>query len=190
MTIDRRAFLASAGGSLAAAWLATDVARLLAAGEHAAAAGRQNPPPPFEYFKTLDAADVEAATSQIIPSGDDGPGAREARVVYFIDRGLATWQKDQRDAFRKGIAELRRRARAHGAKSFAALSDAQQQSVIAAMDKENHEFFFALRGATIVGMFSNPEYGGNFGKSGWKLIGFVDQFSWAPPFGWYDANAR
>jgi gluconate 2-dehydrogenase gamma chain len=37
-------------------------------------------------------------------------------------------------------------------------------------------------------MLSNPEYGGNFNKMGWKLIGFDDRFSWAPPFGWYDAN--
>lgn len=187
--IDRRAFLASAGGSLAAAWLAADVAQLLAAGEHAAAAGRQRPLPAFEYLSPNDAADLEAATSQIIPS-DDTPGAREARVVYFIDHGLATWQKEQREAFRKGITELRKRARAHGAATFAALTDAQQQGVIAALDTENHEFFFALRGATIVGMLSHPDYHGNFEKSGWKMIGFVDRFSWAPPFGWYDANAR
>ncbi len=187
--LDRRAFLTAAGGTLAAAWLATDVAKLLAAGQYAAAAGRQEPPPAFEFLRPDEAADLEAATSQIIPS-DDTPGAREARVVYFIDHGLATWQKEQRNAFKKGIAELRKRARAHGASTFAALTDAQQHSVIAALDKENHEFFFALRGATIVGMLSNPDYGGNFEKSGWTMIGFVDRFSWAPPFGWYDANAR
>jgi gluconate 2-dehydrogenase gamma chain len=187
--INRRSFLVTAGGGLAGAWLATDVAKLLAAGEYAAAAGRQNPLPPFEYLKPDEAADLEAATAQIVPS-DDTPGAKEARVVYFIDRALATWQREQRSVFRKGVAELRKRARQHGAKTFAALSDAQQQGVIAALDKENHEFFFALRGATIVGTFANPEYGGNFQKNGWKLLGFVDQFSWAPPFGWYDANAR
>ena len=187
--VDRRTFLAAAGGTLAAAWLATDVATLLAAGEHAASAGRLKPAPPFEYLTPDDAADLEAATSQIIPS-DDTPGAKEAHVVYFIDTALATWQKDQRGAFRKGIAELRKRARRHGAATFAALGDAQQHGVIAALDTENHQFFFTLRAATIVGMFANPEYGGNFEKNGWTLLGFVDQFSWAPPFGWYDANAR
>lgn len=185
----RRSFLVGAGGTLAAAWLATDVAKLLAAGEYAAAAGRRNPLPPFEYLKPDEAADLEAAASQIIPS-DDTPGAKEARVVYFIDKALATWQKDQRDTFRKGIGELRKRARRHGTATFAALDHAQQQTVMAALDTENHPFFFALRAATIVGMFANPEYGGNFDKSGWKLLGFVDRFSWAPPFGWYDADAR
>lgn len=186
---NRRTFLAGAGGALAAAWLATDVAKLLAAGEHAAAAGRQDPPPPFEYFNAADAAEIEAATAQIIPT-DDTPGAREARVVYFIDKGLATWQKDQRGAFRTGIAELRRRARQRGGSSFAALTADQQRDVIASLEQDRHAFFNALRGATIVGMFAHPDYGGNFGKAGWQMIGFADQFSWAPPFGWYDANAR
>ena len=44
----------------------------------------------------------------------------------------------------------------------------------------------ALRGLTMLGMFSNPSYGGNFEKSGWKMLGFVDQFAWTPPFGYYD----
>jgi len=46
-----------------------------------------------------------------------------------------------------------------------------------------------LRGATVTGMFANPEYGGNANKAGWKLIGFDDRFSWAAPFGWYDSHA-
>ena len=41
----------------------------------------------------------------------------------------------------------------------------------------------------MAGMLANPEYGGNYNKSGWKMIGFVDQFSWSAPFGWYDQHA-
>jgi len=37
-------------------------------------------------------------------------------------------------------------------------------------------------------MFSSPKYGGNFQGSGWKLMGFVDQHAFAPPFGYYDAQ--
>lgn len=186
----RRAFLTAAGGSLAAAWLATDAAKLMAAGRYAAWAGRQSPLPPFEYLSAEDAADIEAATAQIIPT-DDTPGAKEARVVYFIDKGLATWQKDQRGDFDKGVTELRRRARAvRGGASFASLPADQQHAILVAMEKDRHPFFGAIHGATIVGMLANPEYGGNHEKSGWKMIGFVDQFSWAPPFGWYDANER
>ena len=38
----------------------------------------------------------------------------------------------------------------------------------------------------MLGMFSHPVHGGNYQKIGWKLIGYVDQYSWAPPFGYYD----
>lgn len=188
--ISRRTFLATTGGTLAAAWITADAADLLATGQHAASVSRQSPPPAFEFLTAADAADLEAATSQIIPS-DDTPGAREAHVVYFVDRSLATWRKDQRADFSKGIKELRSRARkSFGAASFAALTEEQRHNVIAALEKSKHPFFGLLRGATIVGMLANPEYGGNFNKTGWKMIGFVDQFSWAPPFGWYDANER
>ena len=39
---------------------------------------------------------------------------------------------------------------------------------------------------TMTGMFAHPEHGGNFGKIGWKLIGYEDRYSWVPPFGYYD----
>ena len=175
---------------MAAAWLTADAAKVLAAADHAARAGRESPPPPFQFLSAPQAADLEAATSQILPS-DDSPGAREAHVVRFIDKALATWAKDQRPVFAKGIAELRKRAHKENvaAKSFVALTDDRRHAVIASLEKDKHPFFFALRAATIAGMFANPEYGGNFNKQGWKLIGFDDRFSWAAPFGWYDANA-
>ena len=189
----RRGFLAAAGGALAAAWLTADVPKLLATAEDAARAGREEPPPPFQFLTAAQAADLEAATSQIFPS-DDTPGAKEAHVVYFIDKALATWQKDQRPDFTKGLAELARRASAASggngtSRRFAALTAEQQHDIIAALETDKDPFFFSLRGATIAGMFANPEYGGNYRKLGWQLVGFNDQFSWTAPFGWYDANA-
>ncbi len=182
-TISRREFVAGAATSAAVAWLAFETRDLLAAGLHAARAES------FETLSSVDAADLEAATAQIIPS-DGTPGAREARVVHFIDRALATFAGDQRGLFAKGAKELRKRAAKvqPGAKSFAALSNEQQIAVIASLEKDKHPFFEAMRQATIAGMLTNPEYGGNFQKTGWRLIGFSDQFSWAPPFGWYDRD--
>ena len=182
--ISRRQFIAASGAAAAAVWLAAESRDLIAAGLHAAKAAR------FDVLSPADAADIEAATAQIIPT-DDTPGAREARVVYFIDKSLGTYAKDQRAFFEKGAKELRSRAAKvqRGAKSFAALSEAQQIAVLTAMEKDKHPFFNALRFATITGMLANPEYGGNYNKTGWKMIGFSDQFSWAAPFGWYDRNA-
>jgi gluconate 2-dehydrogenase gamma chain len=188
--MSRRGFITAAGGTFAAAWLTADVANLIASGEFAARAGTENPPPPFTFLTAAQAADLDAATSQIIPS-DDTPGAHEARVVYFIDKSLATWARDQRPAFKKGLAELRVRTKKQNpsAASFAALTEEQRHAVIASLETDKDPFFFVLRGATVTGMLSNPSYGGNFEKAGWKLIGFDDRFSWTAPFGWYDANA-
>ena len=182
--LSRRQFLAASGSAAAATWIAAESRDLLAAGLHAAQATR------FEVLTPADAADLEAATAQIIPT-DATPGAREARVVYFIDKGLATFAKDQRPAFEKVAKELRARAAKvqKGATSFAALSNAQQIAVLTALEKDKPELFGPLRFGTIAGMLSNPEYGGNYNKTGWKMIGFVDQFSWGAPFGWYDHNA-
>jgi gluconate 2-dehydrogenase gamma chain len=181
--LSRRQFLAASGSAAAAIWIAAESRDLLAAGLHAAQATR------FEVLTPADAADIEAATAQIMPT-DATPGAREARVIYFIDKSLATFAKDQKPAFETVAKELRSRAAKarKGATSFASLTSAQQTAILTALEKEKPEVFGSLRYATMAGMLSNPEYGGNANKTGWKMIGFVDQFSWAAPFGWYDHN--
>jgi gluconate 2-dehydrogenase gamma chain len=182
--LSRRQFLAASGAAAAAIWIAAESRDLFAAGMHAAQATN------FEVLTAADAADIEAAVAQIIPT-DATPGAREARVVYFIDKALATFAKDQKPAFENAAKELRARAAKtkKGAKSFAELSGAQQIAILTALEKDKPDLFGPLRFAAVAGMLSNPEYGGNFNKTGWKMIGFVDQFSWAAPFGWYDRNA-
>jgi gluconate 2-dehydrogenase gamma chain len=181
--ISRRQFVVASGAAAASVWVAAEARELFAAGLHAAKATR------FDVLSAADAADIEAACAQIIPS-DATPGAREARVIYFIDHSLGTFAKDERQVFTTGAKELRTRAAKvkPGATSFAALSSAQQAAVLTAMEKEKHSFFMPLRAATMAGMLANPEYGGNYNKAGWKLIGFDDHFSWGPPFGWYDRN--
>jgi hypothetical protein len=189
--VSRRAFLAGVGGSFAAVWLAAETRDLLAAGAHAARAGRQTPRPPFQFLTPRQGADIEAMSAQIIPT-DGTPGAREAHVVYFMDQALATYAKDRREPVIKGLNDLHARSAKmfRGAKSFASLSDAQQIALLTALEKEKSEFFEEIRGATIAGMLASPEYGGNTNKIGWKMIGFDDRFSWGPPFGWYDRDVR
>ena len=182
--ISRRQFIAATGVTAASIWLTAEARDVIAAGVHAAQAKK------FEVLTEADAAEIEAAAAQIIPSDGGTPGAREARVVYFMDKSLATFAKDQRPAFENGAKELRARAAKvkRGAKSFTALSNAEQIAVITAMEKDEKSFFNTLRFGTIAGMLANPEYGGNYNKAGWTMLGFKDQFSWAAPFGWYDRN--
>lgn len=185
--LSRRNFVAALGTGAAAVWLTAETRDLLAAGARAAAAAKAKAP--YKVLTADQAAELDAATSRIVPS-DSTPGAREANVVRFIDESLAGFAKEQKDDVNKLVAELRRLAaeKHKGAKSFAALTVAEQDAVIATMEKTKGSHFGDLRGMTISGMFADPKYGGNTNKSGWKVLGFDDHFSWAAPFGWYDRN--
>ncbi len=180
----RRQFVTLAGSAAAGVWLAANRRDILAAGLHATQATR------FEILTPADAAELEAAAAQIIPT-DETPGAREARVVYFIDKALGTFAKDQKKQVDAAVKGLRARAAKAqpGAKSFAALPSDKQIAVLTAMEKESPPLFNVIHASTIAGMLANPEWGGNYQKLGWRWIGFVDRFSWGPPFGWYDQNA-
>jgi gluconate 2-dehydrogenase gamma chain len=181
----RRAFLASLGAGVGAVWISARWSDVLAAGAHAASTSTQ--PTPFQHLTPAQGADLEAFCAQIIPT-DDTPGAREARTAYFIDRALGTFATAQRPLIEQGLADLAAEAKRRHPRtaSFAALSAKQQVGVMKAIERAKPEFFEAARIGTILGMFANPEYGGNQEKVGWKLIGFEDQFSWQPPFGYYD----
>ena len=133
------------------------------------------------------ASEIEAIAAQILPS-DDGPGAREAGVIYFIDRALATFDSDQREAYCKGMAEFQqaRERMFPGSTSIAALHPEQQIALLRSL--ETTAFFDLLRTHTVLGFLGNPSNGGNRGRAGWKHIGFEHRMAWAPPFGYYDGE--
>ena len=125
--------------------------------------------------------------AQIIPS-DDTPGAREARVIYFIDRVLATFDRDKQPSYTRGLTDLRQRTQTlfPSVNRFSSLTPAQQIQLVTAI--EGTEFFELVRLHTIMGFLAKPEYGANHDRAGWKLIGFDDQMTYKPPFGYYDAE--
>jgi gluconate 2-dehydrogenase gamma chain len=162
------------------------LADIAAAQQHAHEAVQSATPPPFQTLDPATAADLDAITSQIIPS-TDGPGAREAGVIYFIDRALSTFDADLREAYRTGLADVQKKRRElfPGSTNIAALTIEQQIQLIRAI--ENTDFFELLRTHTMYGFLGNPSYGGNRDHIGWKLIGFEDRMAYQPPFGYYDA---
>ncbi len=131
--------------------------------------------------------EIEAVTAQIIPT-DDTPGAREAQVVHFIDRALVTFDRDKQAAYTQGLKDLENKTISlfPQAGKFSHLSQAQQVQLLEAI--EQTEFFELLRVHTIIGFLARPEYGGNQGEVGWKLIGFENKGIYSPPFGSYDAE--
>ena len=174
---------------LGAAWLAAYLPVVLAAQEHAHQAAQSEASSKLEYFTQEQAAEVEAIAAQIIPS-DDTPGAREARAIYFIDHALATFAADDRASFVEGLKQLDKKAskRFGKGKGFSHLNSEQQTKLLKEIEKT--EFFELARTMTILGTFSNPEYGGNYNKIGWRLLGFEDQFFFKSPYGFYDTGYK
>lgn len=178
--VSRRGFLkavTSAGGAtwLAAHWPAALAAAQEAGQAHAAAAE-------FELLSATQAADFAAIASQIFPS-DELPGATEAGVVYFIDSALRGFMSGAAGDVARGLQALNRRAGAR----FATLTHEAQTALL--KSEEASPFFQTVRFMTIAGMFAMPSYGGNRNHAGWKMLGFVHQMAWLPPFGHYDAQA-
>jgi hypothetical protein len=182
---NRREFIGRMAG-LGGAWLGKPIATLLAAHEHARQAARATPGV-FKVFTPEEAADVAAMAAEIIPT-DASPGATEAHVVYFIDHILSTTDKEDRPVYVEGLPILREKTKElfAQASSFASLASEDRVRVLKAI--EDTHFFGTVRGMTIAGFLSDPQYHGNFGGVGWKHIGFTPAFAWQPPFGDYDAD--
>ena len=190
----RRGFLAASANLASMAWLSMNWTQVAAAAEqaghaahgmHHAAMDKTPAPTTFTTLSATEAADVEAIANQIVPGGST-PGARQARVVYFIDRALGSFFADQLPAFRQGLSEFQKghAARPAAAATFAAAPDAEQIAWL--KDREKTPFFIAVRRLTVLGLLALPKYGGNHELQGWKVIGVVDQHVWKPPFGHYD----
>jgi hypothetical protein len=137
------------------------------------------------HFTPAEAAEVEAVAMRILPS-DDGPGAKEAGALYFIDNTLVGYAKEQAPLFASGLADLAKGVSTkHGATAkFSTLTPAQQDEMLKSIEKT--PFFGAMRFATIAGFLALPKYGGNKDYVGWKFIGQEHAFEQKAPFGWYD----
>lgn len=135
---------------------------------------------PLETLTAAEAATLEAMTARLIPTDENGPGAREARAARYIDRALGGALADSRDTYRNGLAALDAYARTSKGMPFAQLSAADQDAVLRDVEVNRASgfaaggsaFFNLVRTHTIQGTFSDPYYGGNAAFVGWDLIGY------------------
>ena len=127
-----------ATGAAGAAWISAQWPAIAAAAQHAHQAASAKTPAKFEVLTAEQAREVEAIASQIIPT-DDLPGAKEAGVVYFIDRGLKTFASDSVPVYEKGLAHLNQltATKYPGTKSFADATAEQQEALLVELTTEN-----------------------------------------------------
>jgi gluconate 2-dehydrogenase gamma chain len=134
----------------------------------------------IENLTAAEADTLDAIVARLIPSDANGPGAREARAVQYIDRALGGALKESREAYRAGLAAFDAYCRSSRRAPFVELSTRDQDSVL--MDVESGsatgfpassaQFFAMVRTHTLQGTFGDPYYGGNANFIGWDLIGF------------------
>ncbi|HEX4541901.1 MAG TPA: gluconate 2-dehydrogenase subunit 3 family protein [Candidatus Acidoferrum sp.] len=198
----RRRFLIGGASGLSSIWISTHWSALLAAAEHARHAAQASAPSKFDFFSVEVAREIDAITARIIPT-DDSPGAHEAGIVYFIDRGLSTFATDEQKTYREGLPELQARVAElfPGVSTFSALTAEQQDEVLHTFDEHAaptrrpfrarpgaESFFNTLQRHTIAGFLIDPDYGGNHDGAGWKVIGREREHMFQPPFGYYDKD--
>ncbi|MCA9737583.1 MAG: gluconate 2-dehydrogenase subunit 3 family protein [Gemmatimonadota bacterium] len=184
----RRRFMEASGAGLSALWLLG----LSACGPMAEEAGRAAARgDAFTTFEPQEGAQLEEIAALILPS-DDGPGAREAGAAHFIDRAFGAEQADSLGFFRSGLADVGERARSSGAPSgqLAELPAAARIEVLRAVEAENADFFGYVHFLVLLGTFSHPDWGGNRDHVGWAMVGLEHADTYAPPYGFYDAEAN
>jgi hypothetical protein len=180
--VSRRRFLKSTG-VFGGASLFRIGAPSLAAMTQAACTARDNE----AAFKTLgaaEAADFAAIAARIIPTTDT-PGATEAGVIWFWDHALGGYF----DWILDDVRALREQMIASLDTPFTELSAAEQDAALKTVE-DDFRFDEYWRCLTIFGFFAMAKHGGNKDYLSWDLIGFKGHHgAWAPPFGYYDAQA-
>ena len=181
----RRAFLIGAAVGAGAAAGAALVPEAAAQQQPATATADPHAHQPGRSLGTWLNADESAAIAafaeRLMPGAPGKPGATEAGVLNYIDLALAGAYADQRDLYRRGLAQLDAYCRKAHNEAFAKLTAAMQDEVITALEQGKAEgftwpsaqaFFNTVRTHTIEGMFADPVYGGNKDFAGWRLVGF------------------
>jgi len=165
--VDRRGFLKT-GATAAAAT--------------AVACGRRGSS--WRALTEAEARTLAAACDQIVPP-DDFPGAVEAGAVVFIDRQLATREKDQLVFWRRGLAGLDATARRRHGVPFEEIDSKGQAGLLRDVEAgrapaedwtgvEAGAFFDRLVSYTMMGFYGDPRHGGNRERVSWRMLGVPD----------------
>ena len=125
---------------------------------------------------------LHAIVDCLIPP-DDFPGAYDAGVCDYIEQLLHTDLAEDAEFFRVGIDAIDTEALAIHNAPFAVLTRDQQISILAAIESGAVKtswpiapatFFAMLVNTTAEGYYSDPEQGGNRGRTSWVMTGFED----------------
>jgi gluconate 2-dehydrogenase gamma chain len=203
--LSRRRFLSQSLTGISAAWISAYWPAMLSAARHARQAAQSRTPVRFEFFSPKQAAEIDAISARIIPTTDT-PGAHEGGVVFFIDRALVTFAKDDQKTYAEGLPELQAKVRElfPSVARFSAATPEQQDRILQSLEEQSpgasgasrpgriaaSAFFETVRVHTIMGFLIDPDSDkrGNRDGVGWRVIGREPEHMFQPPFGYYDKD--
>jgi gluconate 2-dehydrogenase gamma chain len=107
---------------------------------------------------------VETLCDQIIPA-DESPGAKQAGVLYYIDRQLAGPLQRFAARYHAGLPAFR---------PLLQLSFAEQTAFLAALQAGEASFFQLVVEHTMQGFYGSPAHGGNRDEASWKMLGIQE----------------
>jgi gluconate 2-dehydrogenase alpha chain len=127
-----------------------------------------------------EAETATAAFERMFPADEHRPGARDIGVVDYLDRALAGADRNHLPAYRTGLAMLDAASRDRFRLPFAEAPVTDQNALLGEMERgampgwvapDQRAFFDLLRAHLQEGLFSDPIYGGNRDKRGWRVLG-------------------
>lgn len=161
----------------------------------------QIPPPPIRFFTDAQFRVVEAMSERIFPADSEGPGAKEARVAYYIDGQLTSgwgrgerlylqgpfvtptdsghgWQipMTPRDVYKDALAAIDAYTQKQFSKTFDQLTAKQQDGVLQMLSAGKVDTFRTVSSPQFFTMFRQNVLEGLFGDplygGNYNLVGW------------------
>jgi gluconate 2-dehydrogenase gamma chain len=136
---------------------------------------------PFLFFTADEALILSDICEQIIPADENGPGATQAGVIYYIDKQLHEVFITDRDVYRNGLKALSESCRQLHNVEFDELEWDDQTNILLKMEKnelpgdywQQHSaagFFQTIIRHSMQGFYGPPRHGGNRDYISYKMI--------------------
>ena len=110
----------------------------------------------------------------LFPPGEDIPGASDFGAIVYLHRAIENPQADgeDRDFIMRGVGWLDDLTQTQYDRTFAQLSDSQQQAIITQIVKSRagRNWVSTLLSYILEAMLADPVYGGNKNGIGWKWL--------------------
>jgi hypothetical protein len=122
-------------------------------------------PAPLKFFTEAENRTLIEMSERIIPTDDNSPGAKEARVSEYIDMVASIANDNIKKDWRDGLAAINKMSRDMFGKDFADTTEQQQIQLLTVISKNEmkppasqtaeEKFFKMMKGATIDGYYTS-----------------------------------